>query len=138
MAGSIDVEEAALLDYFINTRTPTTKFVGLSTTTPTDTGTNFTEPSGNGYARPSVPSTFWAAAVGGAPTSKITVTSILFPVATGPWGTPTHVGIFAAVSGGSPLRWGPLDVAVAVALGQQPQFNIGDLKLVHGEWNGSS
>ena len=133
MAGSIDSEEAALLDYIINTRTPLTKWVGLSTTTPTETGSNFTEPSGFNYSRASVTSSMWSAAVGGAPSVKLTSASVVFPVAGGSWGTIVAVGLFTASSGGSPFRWGLLDVSRAVALNQQPSFDAGQLRLKLGD-----
>jgi hypothetical protein len=59
---------------------PTTVYMALSTTTPTDAGGNVTEPSGNGYARVAIGnnSTNWNAASGGTVTNK---TAITFPEA---------------------------------------------------------
>lgn len=142
MPGSTDVEEAALLDYWVNTRTPTTKFLGASSTVSAEAGTSFTEPSGGGYARVAVPPASWNAAVAGAPSLKTNSATITFPVATTAWftgGAPlVEVGLFAASSGGPPLRRGLVVPTRTVAIGQQLQFAPGDLQLIHGEWNGSS
>jgi len=80
--------------------------VALSTTTPNDDGTNFTEPSGYGYARVPVTNNDanWPAASGG---EKKNANTITFPTASGgSWGTVTHWGI---LDGGNVKIFGIID-----------------------------
>ena len=72
MAGMINSLEAAVLDHVLNKSAytpPISWYVGLATdaTTPTETGTNFTEVSGGAYARQQVTTSGWNAASGGDP-----------------------------------------------------------------------
>jgi hypothetical protein len=94
---------------------PTNWFVGLSTTTPTEAGANFTEPVGNGYARVSTADADWDPASGTAPAIKDNANAITFPQATGSWGTVTHFGLFDASTGGNLRMWGALATAKAIA-----------------------
>lgn len=55
-------------------------YIGLSSSTPTDAGTNVTEPAGNGYARVRI-SAFTQAANGAISNAS----DIVFPVSTGTW-----------------------------------------------------
>jgi len=80
--------------------------IGLSTTTPTDVGGNFTEPGGYGYARVSIvnDSVEWPNAALGI---KKNANTISFPQASGgSWSTLTHWGLF---DGGVLTIWGILD-----------------------------
>lgn len=80
--------------------------IGLSTTTPDDTGGGITEPSGYGYVRASVVNdgTEWPAAASGI---KENLNTIMFPAASGgSWGTLTHWVMF---QGGTAKLWGVLD-----------------------------
>jgi hypothetical protein len=81
---------------------PANYYIGLSTTTPTETGTNITEPVGNGYARVTVPnnSTYWNTASARAVTNKL---DIDFAESTGSWGTITYFVIFDSLSGGTAM-----------------------------------
>lgn len=103
-------------------------WLGLSTTTPTDAGGNFTEPVGNGYARPSFANnkTTWTTAAAGALANAI---EMAFAAATGAWGTVTHFGIFDAVTGGNLLATGVLSVAKTIDDGDTPKFAIGTLDI---------
>jgi hypothetical protein len=94
---------------------PTNWFVGLSTTTPTEAGGNFTEPVGNGYARVSTADADWDPASGTAPVIKDNANAITFPQATGSWGTVSHFGLFDASTGGNLRMWGVLATAKAIA-----------------------
>jgi hypothetical protein len=78
--------------------------IGLSTTTPTNAGGNISEPSGNAYARVSMANdnAHWVASVG----SKSNTSAIVFPIASGNWGTITHWIIYSA---SQPVIWGVLD-----------------------------
>ena len=79
---------------------PSNYYIGLSTTTPTATGTNITEPSGGAYARVTVPNntTNWNTASARAVTNKL---AIDFIESSASWGTITYFVIFDAVSGGN-------------------------------------
>lgn len=109
---------------------PATLYVGLSTSTPNNDGTNVTEPSGNAYARVASTNntTNWPAAAG---RSKSNGTAITFPTATGAWGTVTHFVLYDAATGGGFYAWGALAVAKVIASGDTPSFPAGDF-LVSG------
>lgn len=109
---------------------PDVLYIGLSTTPPNPDGTNFSEPSGNGYARVAVPNdtTWWYDATVANPAIKSNAIPILFNEATGPWGQVTHWGVFDAETGGNLLDWAPLTTPVTIDAGQQPQFREGDLQ----------
>jgi hypothetical protein len=101
--------EHAVLDYLfgVTSFTPSgTLYAGLSTTTPTDSGTNFTEP-GSGYARAQITNNklYWSNAAQVAESGSVhNILSISFPQATGGnWGTVTHYGLFDRVTGGNML-----------------------------------
>lgn len=130
MAGPTNAEEAAILDGVFNDPAytpPATRYIGLSTTTPLEDGTNFTEPSGNAYARVATVAADWNAASGGAPSTKDNSADLVFPTASGSWGTLTHFGIFDASSGGSPKWWGALTVSKAVANLDIAHFGAGTI-----------
>jgi hypothetical protein len=107
---------------------PATLYIGLSTTTIADGGTNITEPSGNGYARVAVTNnaTNWPAASAGV---KSNGTPITFPAATGSWGTITDFFISDADTGGNILAFGALAAAQAVASGETINFAVGALDI---------
>jgi hypothetical protein len=107
---------------------PTTHYIGLSTTTPTNTGTNVTEPSGGSYARVAVTNnaTNWPAASARAKSNGVAIT---FPVASASWGTATHFVIYDASSGGTFVAWGALSGATTIGNGVQCSFAIGDLDI---------
>lgn len=139
MAGFIDSLEAAILDHVLNDGTytpPANWFVGLSSTTPTETGTNFTEPATGSYARVSTSAATWAAAVGGAPSTKANGAAVTFPQATADWvaaANLTHFGLFIASSGGTVQIWGLLGTAKPVLNGDTPSFAIGALVVKLGD-----
>ena len=83
---------------------PAHYYVALSTTTPTVTGTNFTEPSGSGYARVEIDNDFttWNTASGREVTNAI---EIAFPESTASWGTITYIGFYDALTGGNLLYY---------------------------------
>jgi hypothetical protein len=136
LAGFIDTLEQALLDHVLNDGTytpPANWFVALSTTTPTEAGGNFTEPSGNGYARVSTAAADWAAASGTAPATKANANAITFPQASGSWGTVTHFGMFIASTGGTVQIWGALTTSQAVGTGNTPSFAASALVVKLGD-----
>jgi hypothetical protein len=93
--------EHATLDYYFGgtTYTPSgTLYVGLSTTTPLEDGTNFTQPGATGgYARVAVTNnkTNWSTATQSSTSGTVhNKVAVAFPQATQGWGIVTHVGIF--------------------------------------------
>jgi hypothetical protein len=99
---------------------PTTIYVGLFTSDPTDAGTG-TEVSGGSYARKSV--TF-AAPSNGASASSADVT---FDTATATWGTITHIGLFDALTTGNLLYHTALDVSKLIETNDVFKINSGSL-----------
>jgi len=101
---------------------PTTVYVALFTTDPTDAGTG-TEVSGGSYARVSV--SF------GAPSNGVTTNSgaVTFPTATGSWGTITHIGLMDALTTGNLLYHTALDASKAVASGDIFTIGTGNLSV---------
>jgi hypothetical protein len=89
---------------------PTTVYVGLYTSDPTDANTG-TEVSGGSYARQSV--TF------GAPSDGLSASDadVTFPQATANWGTVGWIGILDAASGGNLLYHTVLDAAKTIETG---------------------
>jgi hypothetical protein len=90
--------------------TPTTVYVGLFTSDPTDAGSG-TEVSGGSYARVAV--TF------GAPSNGVSTNSaaVEFPQCTADWGTVAFIGIHDALTSGNLLFHTALDVSKAIATG---------------------
>lgn len=105
---------------------PTTRYLALSTTAPTQAGTNFTEPSsGNGYGRVAMTAASMASASGGVSANTAVY---YFPAATGSgWGTVTHLGVFDASTGGNLLSADDLPSSQAVPAGVAPYVDVGQL-----------
>lgn len=102
-------------------------WIGLSTTTPAEDGSNITEPSGGSYARVAASSAVWTAAANG---SLNNASTISFPQATADWsgGTnQTHYVMFTASSAGDMITYGALTTARNVLNGDQIQFPAGQL-----------
>jgi hypothetical protein len=142
--GAIDSRERAIADSQfgggVTTWAPATWFAGLSYTTPATDGTNFTEPVGGAYARVSITNnaTNWpAAATSSGVTTKANGTAITWPNPTATWAgaaTPmTHIGLFVALTGGSPEYWFKLDTPIQVNNGNTPvQIDIGQFIMAWG------
>ena len=108
---------------------PASVFFALSTTTPNDDGTNFTEPVGNGYVRLTKDNdkVTWTTAAAGALDNAI---ALAFATASGgSWGTVTHFGIYDAVSAGNLLAYGALSVSKTINDGDTAEFAIGSLDI---------
>lgn len=105
---------------------PTDLYIGLSSTEPTLTGGNVTEPSGNNYARVHSinNNTNWPAATG---RTKSNGTDIIFPAATGDWGGQSYFVIYDAPTGGNFVAYGDLTGTVDVNVGAQAAFITGTL-----------
>jgi len=101
---------------------PTTVYVALFTTDPTDAGTG-TEVSGGAYARTSI--TF------GSPSNGVTTNSadVTFPTCTAAWGTVTHMGIYDASTSGNLLYHTPLDASKTVDSGDIFKISSGNLSV---------
>jgi hypothetical protein len=110
---------------------PATWYLGVSTSTPNDDGTNFSEPSGNAYTRVAVTNNvtnFPAAATVGGVTTKVNGAKFTFPNPTGSWGALTYYGWFTASSGGTPEYSNPLDTVITPRNGNTPvEFDVGQL-----------
>lgn len=138
MAGFTDPVERDLLDYYIATYAPTTKYLGLFTGTPTDdVGGGLTEvPSTGAYARVSTVAADWGAAAGTAPATKSNTTVKTFPTATANWASGanlTYFGIFSAATAGTLQAFGQLGVPKPVLSGDTPSFGVGALVIKLGD-----
>lgn len=123
--------ENALLDEVfggVNYTPPTTLYIGLSTSAPTEAG-GVTEPTGNGYARASVTNnaTNWPATGGDG--TKANGTVITFPQASGDWGTVTYFFIADALTAGNILATGSLGVSKTIGSGDTASFGEGSLTI---------
>lgn len=102
-----------------------TVYIALSTTAPTNTGTNVSEPgSGIGYARAAANPGVWGTPSG---RTKTNVLPILFPESTSGWGTVTHFAIYSAATAGTFLAWGALTAPRTINTGVSPTFAQGAL-----------
>ena len=99
---------------------PTTVYVSLYTTDPTDADSG-TEVSGGSYARTSV--TF------DAPSNGVTQNSadVTFPTATASWGTVSHIGVHDASTSGNLLFHTALDTAKTIDSGDIFKIETGNL-----------
>jgi hypothetical protein len=101
---------------------PTTVYVALFTTDPTDAATG-TEVSGGAYARTAV--TF------AAPSNGVTTNSadVTFPTCTLAWGIVTHIGIYDALTSGNLLYHTPLDASKTVDAADIFKISSGSLSV---------
>lgn len=123
MSFSDYLENKVLLHVFDNTAytSPSTVYVGLFTTDPTDAGTG-TEVSGGSYARQSASFTV-------SNNTATTDAAIEFPTATASWGTITHVGLFDAVSSGNLLAHSSLTADKTIDSGDVLRIPSGDIDI---------
>ena len=123
MSFSNYLENKVLLHVFDNTAytSPTTVYVGLFTTDPTDAGSG-TEVSGGSYARQSASFT-----VSG--NAATTDAAIEFPTATASWGSITHIGIFDALTSGNLLAHSSLTAAKTIESGDVFRIPSGDIDI---------
>ena len=115
--------EDKILDHVLRNvsyTSPTTTFIGLFTSDPTDAGSG-TEVSGGSYARQALSVT---TASGGVVTSSADVT---FPQATANWGTISHIGILDAATSGNLLMHTPLTTSKTIETGDILKVNSGNL-----------
>lgn len=139
MTGYVDVVEQALLNHFLTDPAytpPTTMYLGVSSTTPADDGTNFTEPTTGDYARVATTAADWGAATGTAPATKANTATLTLPTATADWlagADLTHWGLFDAETEGNLLFSGELDTSKPVLSGDTPSFGSGALVMKLGD-----
>lgn len=115
--------ENKLLDHVLRNvsyTSPTTVYVGLFTTDPTDAGTG-TEVSGGSYARQILSVT---TASGGIVTSSADIT---FPQATASWGTISHIGILDQLTSGNLLMHTGLTTSKTIDEGDILKINTNSL-----------
>lgn len=106
---------------------PVNYYVGLSTTAPTETGANITEPSSDvGYARILVDS------LGVSQDGRVENKNIIdFGKATGEWGKVTHAVLFDGAGSGANMIWcSPLSAAQTISKDNTLIFNTGELYFV--------
>ena len=125
MAKMINYLENSLINVTLRNTSytaPTTVYVALYTTDPTDADTG-TEVTGGSYARTSV--TF------AAPSNGVTTNSadVTFPTCTLAWGTVTHIGIRDALTAGNLLYHTPLDASKTIDLGDIFKITTGNLSV---------
>ena len=109
--------------------TQPTVFVGLSTTSPAEDGTNITEPTGGSYARVATTGATWAAAANGATSNAAAIT---FATASADWASGsnfTNVVLYDAVSGGNFLAYGTISTPKPVLNGDTASFAIGNITI---------
>jgi hypothetical protein len=118
--------ENKLLDYIFGKSSLTLPviYIGLSITEPGEDGTALAEPSGNGYQREQTSASDWNVSAGG---SLDNAGDIVFPMATGNWGTVTHFALFDAATEGNMLAYGTLSPAKVIGSGVIAKFAAGDL-----------
>jgi len=107
-----------------------TIYVGLSSTTPTESGGNVTEPSTGSYARVATAASDWNAATNADPSVIDNAEPIEFPTATADWLTGadlTHFVLFDASTSGNVLASGELDTPKPVLDGDTISFAAGAL-----------
>lgn len=115
--------ETTTLQWLLTTDTvtrPTTWYIALFTSDPTETGSAGTEVSGGSYAR--VSATF---SVTGDTASN--TAGIEFAAATANWGTITHIGIMDASTAGNMIIHAALTASKTIADGDVFRVPAGDL-----------
>jgi hypothetical protein len=123
MAEFSDYLENKVLDHVLRNvsySSPTTVFVGLYTSNPTDTNSG-TEVTGGSYARQSLSVT---TASNGIVTSSADVT---FPQCTASWGSVGFIGILDAVTSGNLLMHTALTTAKTIDSGDILKITTGNL-----------
>lgn len=125
MSGFSDYLEAALLEHIFKISAgyaqPGNLYVALSTAEPLDDNSGLAEPAGNGYLRTVMNS--WTRTGNEVANSA----DVVFPEASGSWGTITHFAIMDASSGGNQLGYGSISPTQAVGSGNTLVFKAGQL-----------
>ena len=131
-----NAQKKRLLDHYYGATllTPPAKlYIGVSTTSPTATGENFTEPSSEvGYARVEIDNDTdtWVPAISDNPSVKKNNVPIEFPEATGDWGIIKYWGIFEQETGGTCVDWAELSVYKAYGNGDAARIMPGEMRII--------
>lgn len=107
-----------------------TIYVGLSSTAPSETGTNVTEPSGGGYARVATTPADWSTATSADPSVVENAAVLTFPQASADWvggSNLNHFALFDAATSGNVIGAGALGTGKPILAGDTAEFAIGDL-----------
>lgn len=118
MAAMSNYLETALVNAVLRNTSytsPTTVYVGLFTSDPTDAGSG-TEVSGGSYTRKAMA---FASPTNGATSNS---SAVEFDQATASWGTVTHFGLFDASSSGNLLLHGALTTSKTIDSGDVFKF----------------
>jgi len=128
MGSFSDYWEDKILDHIFGkvNYTPPNIYVALSTSNPFDDASGLAEPTGNAYARVETSASGWNVASGG---SLDNANDILFPKATGSWGTITHFALFDSATEGNMLAHGTLSQPKVVDSSFTATFDAGDLNI---------
>src|SRR6056297_1957085 len=124
MAALSDVYETEVLEWLFTGTTvtrPTSFYIGLFTSDPTDAGTG-TEVSGGAYVRE-------AATFSVTGDTATTSAAVEWPVATANWGTITHVGVYDALSGGNLIAHAALTASKTINTDDVFRIPAGDLDI---------
>ncbi|RKY08075.1 MAG: hypothetical protein DRP65_09585 [Planctomycetota bacterium] len=126
-----------LLNHFFgkSTYTAETIYVGLSSTEPTSTGGNVTEPSGGAYARVQTAASDWNSATAADPSETTNANEIAFAEATADWLSGADLGwavFYSAASGGTFLGFGACAIARSVFSGDIAKFKAGEISVTLG------
>lgn len=127
MSATADYLEKKILDHIFGKATftaPANIHIAASTADPGEDGSTIAEPSGNNYSRVSTSPSDWNSATLGAGTLT-NANAINFPVASGSWGTITHIALFDASSGGNLLYKGSISPTKAIGNTDQLVFAAG-------------
>lgn len=106
-----------------------TNYVGLSSTTPTTSGSNVTEPSVGAYARVATSGASWNAAASGSTSNSATLT---FPTATADWASGSNMTygvVYDSTTGGNLLYFGALTTAKPVLNGDTVSIAPGGISI---------
>ena len=109
-----------------NPSIPAKYYIGLSTSAPTVAGGNVSEPVNKGYARVELSSLGVKSGVDGGVTNSA---DINFAESTRDWGTITHFVIYDALTGGTLLMYGALNVPRTVESATIMTIKAGALNL---------
>ena len=135
MAGISQYLENSRMNWFKGTTyvaAPTTVYVALFTTAPTDdSGAGAVEVSGGSYARASITTSTGWSSISGAPSAPAQISNagvITFATPSASWGTVLAIGIYDASTAGNLLTWGTI-TSQAIGSGVVATFAINALVL---------
>jgi hypothetical protein len=105
----------------------TTRYLGAFTTSISDLGAG-TEVSATGYARATCPAmTITESEVEEDPSDATNADQVAWAEGEASWGSVTHVGVFAAASGGDMIAYAELDDPKTIGVGDVLRFLAGEL-----------